>query len=133
MSAMPAAIASARVSAARTDAIRALCTSGDRVSIGRAAYPGAAGTRRASVERVDLTLGEPLARAKPVVGLEELAVVADVEPLTAERIGVDGHACVEPCHEVTRRVRRVAGGQILLDHPRVVTREDVRGRRRERR
>ena len=92
------------------------------------------GTNVSRVERVrgDRS-GKPSQAAGAVVGLEQLGLVPDVEPLAREPVAVHRLAWVQPGDEASRLVGRVPFREVLVDERQVLARVDVRRDRGERR
>src|SRR5947209_6789044 len=72
-------------------------------------------TAISAVEGIRRALRQPGPTAEPVVGVEQLRVVADVVPASGEAIGVDGLALVEPGDEAARLVGVVPLLEVCLD------------------
>src|SRR5205823_7925061 len=60
-----------------------------------------------------------LPRFRDRVGVLELVVVADIEPLALEAVAVDRLAGLEPCHEAARLIRRVTLLEVARDEAQV--------------
>src|SRR5438477_2280000 len=83
-------------------------------------------TRGTLVEGIGVPERQPREPPEPVVGLEQLAGVADVAPVPADPPAVDRHASHEPGDEPPGLVRHVPFVEVATDQRHMRTVVDVR-------